>query len=130
MPHVILLKDYPHHLTIYENNGTKISPFKLFSELGKIWKCNLGFSKIPISNLLIGKNLEIYAVLEQHFKIQMLNLWMSWGNICHLKLNIYDGDILFPKILRIYQWIGKNIFHWGKCNEPMKLIRECVKSEI
>ena len=51
MPHVIVLKDYPHHLTKYEDKGTKISIFKLFSELGKIWKCNLGFSKIPISHL-------------------------------------------------------------------------------
>ena len=33
----------------YEGKGTKISIFKLFSELGKIWKCNLGFSKIPVS---------------------------------------------------------------------------------
>ena len=51
MPHVIVLKDHPHHLTKYEGKGTKISIFKLFSELGKIWKCNLGFSKIPISHL-------------------------------------------------------------------------------
>ena len=48
MPHV-LLKDHPYHLAKYEGKGTKISIFKLFSELGKIWKCNLGFSKIPIS---------------------------------------------------------------------------------
>ena len=51
--HVIVLKDHPHphYLTKYEGKGTKISIFKLFSELGKIWKCNLGFSKIPISHL-------------------------------------------------------------------------------
>ena len=51
-PHVIVLKDHPqpHLLTKYEGKGTKISIFKLFSELGKIWKCNLGFSKIPISH--------------------------------------------------------------------------------
>ena len=52
-PHVIVLKDdhpQPHHLTKYEGKVTKISIFKLFSELGKIWKCNLGFSKIPISH--------------------------------------------------------------------------------
>ena len=51
MPHVIELKYHPHHLTKYEGKGTKISIFKLFSELGKIWKCNLSFSKIPISHL-------------------------------------------------------------------------------
>ena len=53
----IVLKDRPHHLAKYEGKGTKISIFKLFSELGKIWKCNLGFSKIPISHLFyeLGK---------------------------------------------------------------------------
>ena len=50
MPHVIVLKDHPHYLTKYEGKGTKISIFKLFNELGKIWKCNLRFSKIPISH--------------------------------------------------------------------------------
>ena len=49
MPHVIVLRDHPQHLTKYEGKGTKISILKLFSELGKIWKCNLGVSRIPIS---------------------------------------------------------------------------------
>ena len=60
---------------------------------------------------------------DQHFKIQMLNLWMSWENLCsnlsftvenrmgnphkrgwsHFKLNVNDSNITFPKILRIYQ---------------------------
>ena len=35
----------------YEGKETKISVFKCFSELGKIWKYNLGFSKIIISHL-------------------------------------------------------------------------------
>ena len=102
------------------------------------------------SLLWIGKNLEIYTAPDQHFKIQMLNLWMSWKNLCpnlsftvenkmgnlherrwsHFKLNINDWDIPFPKILRNYQWIRKNIFHWGKWNEPIKLIREYVRSKI
>ena len=34
------------------------------------------------SLLRIGKNLEIYTVPDQRFKIQMLNLWMSWENLC------------------------------------------------
>ena len=53
----IVLKDHPHHLTKYEEKGTKISIFKLFGELKKIWKCNLGFSQIPISHLFyeLGK---------------------------------------------------------------------------
>ena len=89
------------------------------------------------SLLSIGKNLEVYTTQDQHFKIQILNLWMNWENLCrnlcftvennlwnshkkrwlHFKLNIDDWDIPFPKTLRIYQWIGKNIFHWGKWNE-------------
>ena len=58
MLHVIIRKDHhPYHLTKYEGKGTKISIFKFFSELGKIWKCNLSFSKIPISHLVheLGK---------------------------------------------------------------------------
>ena len=58
MPHVIALKYHPHHLTRYEGKGTKISIFKLFSELEKIWKCNLSFSKTPISHLLLFMNWE------------------------------------------------------------------------
>ena len=70
------------------------------------------------SLLWIGKNLEIYTAPDQHFKIEMLNLWMSWENLCpnlsftvenkmensrkrgwsHLKPKINDWDITFPKI--------------------------------
>ena len=132
--------------------GSRISIHKLFGELEKIWKCNLGFSKISISHLFlwIGKKLEIYKAPGQHFKIQMLNLWMSWESLCpnlsftvenkirnlhksgwsNFKLNMNDWDIPLPKILRIYQWIGKNIFHLGKWNEPIKLVRECVRLKV
>ena len=59
MPHLIVLKDHPQpdHGTKYESKGTKISVFKLFSEMEKIWKCSLGFSKIPICYLFyeLGK---------------------------------------------------------------------------
>ena len=51
MPHVVVLKDHPHHLTKYESKGTKIQIFKIFNELGEILKCNLDFSTIPISHL-------------------------------------------------------------------------------
>ena len=44
----VVLKDHPHHLTKYKGEGTKISIFKHFNELGKIWKCNLSFSIIQI----------------------------------------------------------------------------------
>ena len=56
MRHVVL-KNHPQQLTEYEGKGTKISICKLFSELGKIWKCNLRFSKIQFSHLFyaLGK---------------------------------------------------------------------------
>ena len=69
------------------------------------------------------KKLGNIHIRHQHFKIQMLNLWMSWENLCpnlnftvenkignfdkrgwsHFKRNISDRDIPFPKVLRIYQ---------------------------
>ena len=54
MPHVIVPKDHPHDLNKYEGKGTKILIFKLFNELGKIWKCNLSFSEIPIFHLFMN----------------------------------------------------------------------------
>ena len=83
--HVIILEDHqPHHLTKYEHKGTKNSIFKFFIKLGKNWKCNLSFSKISISHLFyeLGKNLEVCTAPDQYFKIQMLNLWMSYENVC------------------------------------------------
>ena len=128
-------KDHPHHLTKYEGKGTK--NFEIQSSLFK----NPNFQSL----LWVGENLDIYTTLNHHFKIQLLNIW-SWENLCpnwsftvenkmgdshkrgwsYFKLNINDSDIPFPKILRIYQWIGKNIFHWGKSNEPIKLIRNLL----
>ena len=48
----------------------------------------------------------------------------------HFKLNINDWNIPFPKIWEIYRWIGKINSHWGKWNEPIKLVRECVRLKI
>ena len=129
MPHVIVLKDHPHYLTKYEGKETKISIFKIFNELAKIWKCNLSFSKIPIPHLFMNweKLGNIATAPDQHFKIQMLNLWMSWENLCpnlsfflenkkgnsqkrrwsHFKLNLNDGDIPFPKFLEFINELGK-----------------------
>ena len=133
---------------IWKQGDKNLNFQTFFSELGKFWQCNLGFSKMPISYLSwIGKNLEMYTAPDQHFKIPMLNLLMSWENLCpnlsftvenkmensrkrgwsHFKLKINDWDITFSKIC---QWIGKNIFHWWKWNEPIKLIRECVRLKI
>ena len=81
MPHVVM-KNHPHHLKKYECRGIKISIFKLLSGLGKIWKCNLRFSKIPIFHLFyeLEKTWKyIYTAQDQHFKIQVLNLW-DWEN--------------------------------------------------
>ena len=141
--HVIILKDHhPHHLTKYESKGTKISVFKFFSELWIIWKCNLTFSKMLISHLFyeLGKTWKytqpqtniskpecwIYGWVGKTYVLIWPSLLMGnsykrrWS---HFKLNINDWDIPFPNILRIYWWIGKNIFHWGKLNELIKLIR-------
>ena len=82
MPHAI---DHPHYLIKYKDKGTKIPIFKLFNELGKIWKMQSKLCKIPISHVFmirIENNLEINTAPDQHFKIQMLNLWMSWENFC------------------------------------------------
>ena len=130
---------------IWRQGGKNIN-FQTFQWIGENLEMQSRLFKSPNfpSLLWIGKNLEIYTAPDQHFKIQMLNLWMSWetftvenkmGNShkrgwSHFKLNINDWDIPFPKSLRIYQWIGKNIFHWGKWNEPIKAIRECVRLKI
>ena len=132
--------------------GDKNLNFQTFQWTGENLEMQSRLFKNPNfpSLLWIEKNLEIYTVPDQHFKIQMLNLWMSWEDLCpnlsftvenkmgnlhkrgwpHFKLNINDWDIPFPKILRIYQWIWKNTFHWGKWNEPIKVIRECVRLKI
>ena len=64
--------DYPSP----EGNGSsKIEIFKLVSEMVKIWKCSLGYSKIPIFHLFheLGKT-EAYTTQGQPFKIQILKL--------------------------------------------------------
>ena len=132
--------------------GDKNLNFQTFQWIGENLEMQSRLFKNPNfpSLLWIGKNLEIYTAPDQHFKIQMLNLWMSWESLCpnlsftvenkirnlhksgwsNFKLNMNDWDIPLPKILRIYQWIGKNIFHLGKWNEPIKLIKECVRLKI
>ena len=130
--------------------GDKNLNFQTFQWIGEKWGMQSRLFENPNFPFLlwIGKNLEIY--LDQNLKIPMLNLLMSWENLCpnlsftvenkienshkrgwlHFKLKINNWDVPFPKILKICQWIGKNIFHWGKWNQPIKLIRECVKLKI
>ena len=68
-PHV-LLRDYPDHLTKYEDRGTlEIPIFKLFSELEKIWTGSLGFSKIQIFHLFYElRKTWKYINLTTHFE--------------------------------------------------------------
>ena len=136
------------NLTIWQNmkaKGQKLQFSNFLVNWGKFGNAISKLFKNPnfLSLLWIGKNFEIYTAPDQHFKTHMLNLWMNWENVCpnltftvekkmgnshkrgwsHFKVNINDWNIPFPKILRIYQWIGKNIFHWEKWNNPIKLIR-------
>ena len=153
-----LLSDAPCHRTERPSSaspfdklwgqGDKNLNFQTFQWIGE--NLEMQYRLFKNSTLWIGKNLEKYTAPDQHFKIPILSIWMSWENLCsnlsftvenkmenshkrgwsHFKLKINDWDISFPKILRICQWIGKNIFHWGKWNEPIKLIRECNKEKI
>ena len=111
----VALKDHPHHLTKYEEARGQKSQFQTFNELGKIWRCNLGFSKIHIFfSFMNWKKLgSIHSTAQdQNFKIQILNPWMNWETFClnlsftvenkmenshkniwsHFKLNINDWD--------------------------------------
>ena len=132
--------------------GDKNLNFQTFQWIGENLEMQSRLFKNPNfpSLLWIGKNLETYTVPDQHIKIQMLNLWMSWENLCpnlsftvgnkmgnshkrgwsHFKLNIKYWGIPFPKMLRISHWIRKNIFHWGKWNEPIMLMKEFVRLKI
>ena len=76
-----------------------------------------------------NSNVESVDELENLYPNLSLTVENKIGNShkrgwSHFKLNINDWDSPFPKVLRIIQWIGKNIFHWGKWNEPIKLIRK------
>ena len=83
MPHVVL-KDHLHHLTEYEGKGTKSLIFKLFSELRKTLKCNLGFSATPISHLFyeLGKTWKYTQPKTNISTSDILNLWMNWERLC------------------------------------------------
>ena len=128
---VIELKDHHRHLTKYESKGTKISIFKPFSELGKIWKCDAvsAFQKFqfPIS-LWNEKNLEIYTLtnihicslktsnfqpafpmfIAVHFTCRMLmNFWMKNSGVKRekklffCKLSIKDHNVFYTDV---YLW--------------------------
>ena len=64
--------------------GDKNLNFQTFQWIGENLEMQSRLFKNPNfpSLLWIGKNLEIYTAPDQHFKIPMLNLWMSWENLC------------------------------------------------
>ena len=64
--------------------GDKNLNFQTFQWIGENLEMQSRLFKNPNfpSLLWIEKNLEIYTAPDQHFKIQMLNLWMSWENVC------------------------------------------------
>ena len=112
----------------YESKGTFKNPdFQTFWRIRKNLAVQPRLFKNPNLPLLwIEKILEVWTAQDQHFKIQILAslLKIRWaiyikkdGHI--LNFNINDWDIQFAKSLKFFQWIGKNIFHWVKWNEPI-----------
>ena len=85
----------------------------LFHELGKIVKHTQPKTNIPKSKFRIyqwiGKNYSKKLCKGKNSSFSVENKMML-----HFKLNINDWDIPFPKILKIYQWIGKSKFPLGK----------------
>ena len=139
-----------HHMSSYWKTAVTISPnMKVTGQKSQFPNFLVNLEKFgnAKSRLLKNPHSTSFMNWDQHFKLQMLNLWTSWENLypylsfaawnkmgnshkrgrLHFKLNTNDWDIPFPKILRICQWIGKNIFHWEKWSEPIKLIRECLR---
>ena len=67
-PHIVL-RDYPPHLTKYEDKGTsKVPIFKPFSELRRIWKCSLVFSKIQIFHFFFMNWEELGSIHSSTYK--------------------------------------------------------------
>ena len=121
--HMLCWKTIP---TIWQNMIAKILIFKLFNELGKIWKCDLGFSKIQIFlSLMNQEKLGSIHCPRPTFQNPNFKSWMNWEKWCpNLSITVENkmGNshkkvwshfkltkmIEIHKILRIYPWIGKN----------------------
>ena len=127
----VVLKDHHHRLKNYEGKGTKVSVFKLFNELRKIWNCNLGFSKIQI--LLSFMNWEKIGSIHSP-RLTFWNFKMNLEKLCpilsftvenkevwsHFKLNINDWDSLnfknLSKSWKKYFPLDKTEWvHWKSC---------------
>ena len=61
--------------------GQKFQFSNFLVNWGKVGNAIQAFQKSRFF-LRIRKYSEIYTVPDQHFKIQILNLWMSWENLC------------------------------------------------
>ena len=84
MSHVVL-KDYPQHLTKYEDKRTKISSFKLLligenlevqTRLFKKYQFSISFMNCKKLGSIL------YTAQDQHFKIQILNLLLNCKKLC------------------------------------------------
>ena len=64
----------------------------------------------------------IYGWIEQSFVLRLASLLkIGWRIHIEMDGHIDDWDITFHKIVRTFQLIGINIFHWGKCMTPFHL---------
>ena len=94
IPHAVL-KDYPRHLTKYEDKGLEKSQSFIFFMNLELKKSGIIHSPRP-------------TFRNPNFKC-----------MDELRKAMSEFKIFFPKMLRIYHWIGKSIFHWGKRLEPI-----------
>ena len=62
----------------------------------------------------------ILESMDELWKVENKMSYLHKKGWSHFKLYINYWDILFPKILRIYQWIGEKVFNWGKWNGPIE----------
>ena len=96
-----------------EARGQKYQFSNFLMNWGKFGSAICAFQKSRFSSFMNWENLvKIYIAQDQHFKIQILNLWMNWENLCpnlsfivenkmdkshkkvwsHFKLNMNDLD--------------------------------------
>ena len=88
---------------------------KHFSEFGKIWKCRLGISKIPIFHLFyeLGKswkytqpktNIELFQKeTKQRRGLRLWNFQRYWKNKCNFK-GLIKNNVEFPGVIKKIMW--------------------------
>ena len=78
---ILCLKDYCHNLTKYEIKGdSKIPICQLFSELVKVWECNLGLY-LKISTFHLFLELENIEKPRQSNIQKSQNLFVNWEKL-------------------------------------------------